>query len=218
MAYQIKSTVEDAELIEKRRAQIVAAATRLFASQGYFRTTIKDIAGLAGISQGGIYQYVSEKEDVLLLVLFDVLDTYAREVPVAIDGIADPLERCIAAVRTYCRVVDRRRKATVLAYRSTQSLSETRRALVQARELETNRIVSSIIEDCMRAGYIRPVNVDVLTYQLVMMAHTWALKYWYFKTQFTVETYLKHFIDIAFYGALTDEGSEKWQKLREEVL
>lgn len=218
MAYQIKSTVEDADLVGKRRAQIVTAATKLFAAQGYFRTTIKDIATLAGISQGGIYQYVSEKEDVLLLVLFDVLDTYARDVPVAIEGISDPLERCIAVVRTYCRVVDRRRKATVLAYRSTQSLSENRRILVQARELETNRIVAGVVEECIQAGYLRPVNVNVLTYQIVMMAHSWALKYWYFKTQFTVETYFKHFIDIIFYGALTDEGSVKWQKLRDDVL
>jgi AcrR family transcriptional regulator len=218
MAYQIKSTVEDTDLIEKRRAQIVTAATRLFAAHGYFRTTIKDIATAAGISQGGIYQYVSEKEDVLLLVLFDVLDTYARDVPVAIEGITDPLERCIAVVRTYCRVVDRRRKATVLAYRSTQSLSENRRTLVQARELETNKIVAGVVEECIAAGYLRPVNVNVLTYQIVMMAHAWALKYWTFKTQFTVETYFRHFIDIIFYGALTDEGSVKWQQLRDDLL
>ena len=74
MKLGVASIVEDPDLIMKRRRQIVAAATELFSSQGFYRTTIKEIANLAGISSGLIYQYVREKEDVLLLVLLEVVD------------------------------------------------------------------------------------------------------------------------------------------------
>lgn len=208
--YKVKSTVEDAELVERRRAQIVAAATRLFATNGFFRTTIKDIATAAGISQGLIYQYVTDKEDVLLLVLLDVLEGYSRELPLAMRPGMDPFERCLAAIHAYVKVVDKRRKATMLAYRSSQSLSENRRMLIQERETETNRMLADIIRDCITAGLIRPLDIDVLTYQIVMMAHGWALKYWYFKSRMSVDEYVERSLDVLFGGTLTPEGLARW--------
>lgn len=35
----------------------------------------------------------------------------------------------------------------------------------------------------MKAGLIRKLNVDVLTYRIVLVAHGWALKSWYFKSR-----------------------------------
>ena len=61
MNTSVASVVEDPALIEKRRNQIVTAATELFASQGFYKTTIKDIAKKAGISYGVVYLYVREK-------------------------------------------------------------------------------------------------------------------------------------------------------------
>ena len=51
------------------------------------------MAKKAGVSAGLIYQYVSDKEDVLLLVLLSVLDSYKQEIPAALEGLTDPLER-----------------------------------------------------------------------------------------------------------------------------
>src|SRR3974390_373094 len=200
MDYQVPSIVEDASLVEKRRRQIVDAATTLFSNFGFFRTTIKDIAKLAGISPGLVYQYVSDKEDVLLLVLLDVVDAYARELPPQIDAHTDPLDRCLAAISAYCRVVDARRAATVLAYRSTKSLSGERRILIQRREQETNQIIADVVTECIRYGYIRPVNVDIFTYHIVMNAHAWALKNWHFKSCLTIDEYIEQSIDILLCG------------------
>lgn len=209
----VTSLIEVPELVEKRRGQIVAAATELFSEQGFYRTTIKDIARLAGISSGLVYQYVREKEDVLLLVLLEVVDSYAREIPAAIAGIDDPLERLVTAVRAYCRVVDRHRAATVLAYRSTKSLSPKRRELIQQRETETNDIISSTLADCIERGIIRKANIDALTYQIVLTAHGWALKSWYFKSRLTLEDYIEANLDILLNGILTDAGQRHFSSL-----
>ncbi|MCB2115680.1 MAG: TetR/AcrR family transcriptional regulator [Rhodobacteraceae bacterium] len=207
----VTSHVEDPELVDRRRKQIVAAATKLFSEAGFYKTTIKDIAKLAGVSPGLVYLYVREKEDVLLLVLLQVVDAYAREIPSAIEGVTDPLERLIRAVDAYCRVVDRHRSATVLAYRSTKSLSPERRLLIQEREVATNSIISEALQGCMEEGLVRPVNVDVLTYQLVLVAHGWALKSWFFKSRLTLEEYIRSSIDIVLGGVLTEDGQVRWQ-------
>ena len=206
----VASIVEDPELIAKRRGQIVAAATELFAREGFYRTTIKDIAKRAGISSGLVYQYFREKEDILLLVLLEVVDGYSREIPKALEGVTDPLTRLLTSIDAYCRVVDRHRAATVLAYRSTKSLPPDRRELIQIRETETNQIIATGIAECMKLGLIRRVNVDVLVYQIVLAAHGWALKSWHFKSRLSLDEFIRETLDILLMGILTPVGEKKW--------
>ena len=49
-----------------------AAATELFASEGYGRVTTRELAKRVGISQTGLYIYFRTKEEILLAV-FDYL-------------------------------------------------------------------------------------------------------------------------------------------------
>lgn len=214
MLHSVESTIDDPVLVEKRRAQIVAAATTLFASQGFYKTTIKEIAKKAGVSAGLVYQYVREKEDVLLLVLLGVVEAYQREIPLATEGVDDPLDRLAATISAYCRVIDRHRAATVLAYRSTKSLPPENRALIQKAEIETNRLIAGPIKDCIKAGYLRKVDLDVATYHVVMAAHAWALKSWNLKTRMTVEQYIDANIDLMFSGMLTEAGQERYRAIR----
>ena len=55
-----------ASLAAARRAQIIEAATAVFAEKGYQRATVKEIAARAGLAPGTIYLYFASKRDVLL--------------------------------------------------------------------------------------------------------------------------------------------------------
>lgn len=57
------------QLIEARRQQILQAAIAVIAEQGFQRTTIKQIAGRAGIADGTIYNYFKNKEAILLAIV-----------------------------------------------------------------------------------------------------------------------------------------------------
>ncbi len=52
-----------------RRQQIVDAATRLFADQGFSRTTMADIVTASGLSNGAVYHYFPSKIDLVLAVV-----------------------------------------------------------------------------------------------------------------------------------------------------
>lgn len=203
---EVKSQVTDLDLVRQRRAQIVAGAVQLFSEKGYYRTTVQEVAQRVGVSAGLIYQYVQDKEDLLLLSILDVLDSYADEIPRALDGVSGPLERCQAAFVAYCRVVDTRRESTILAYRSTKSLPPERRKFIMNAEQETNRLIGVCIQDCIDAGLFRPVDIDLATYQLVMYAHAWALKHWHFVHRFDLETYISQGLDFFLRALLTDKG------------
>jgi AcrR family transcriptional regulator len=64
----IHATAKNADLIQKRRQQIVDGACQLFFEKGYHPTTIRDIARACGMSMGQLYHYISSKDDVLFLV------------------------------------------------------------------------------------------------------------------------------------------------------
>jgi AcrR family transcriptional regulator len=211
--HDVKSQVSDEALVAKRRGQIIAAAVELFSHQGFYRTTIQDVAKKAGVSAGLIYQYVSDKEDVLLLALLSVLESYKQEIPAALAGLSDPLERFVAAIRAYCRVVDQRREATVLAYRSTKSLPDERRQLIKDCEIETNGMIAACLADCIKAGLMRDVNVELVTYQLVTFAHSWALKHWRLKDLCDLEQYVAEGLDFFAQALLTPKGRRHWEKL-----
>jgi len=59
--------------ITARRNQILDAATQVFAEKGFHRATIKDIARVAGIADGTVYNYF-ENKTALMLGIFDRLN------------------------------------------------------------------------------------------------------------------------------------------------
>jgi AcrR family transcriptional regulator len=202
----VKSKVDDAALVSKRRSQVLGAAIELFGKRGYHATTVKEIAARAGVSTGLVYQYFGDKEDILFLALQTVLDTYKERIPAATEGIDDPLKRFRAAVHAYCRVIDANIDATVLAYRETKSVSRARREVIKRKELETNALIEACVRDCIRAGLFEKVDAALLTYQLVMMAHAWALKAWHFSGMMTVDQYVDRNLALLLHPLLTERG------------
>lgn len=206
MSTIVHSSIDDQELIAERRQQFVAAATALFGRNSYDSTTMKEISKQAGFSSGLIYSYVQTKEDMLFLVLQNLLDSYQREIPKSLESVSDPIERFCTAVRAYCQVVDAHSDATLLAYRATKALSSERKAEIKRMELETNSLVAECVRACIDAGYFRSVNVNLMAYQVVMVAHGWALKRWVLSQNMTLDEYVRETIDLFLHGAMTEAG------------
>lgn len=209
----VRSKVDDAALVARRRSQVLGAAIELFSKRGYHATTVKDIAGRAGVSTGLVYQYFGDKEDILFLALQTVLDTYKERIPRAIESTEDPLQRFRAAVHAYCRVIDANIAATVLVYRETKSLSRARRDVIKRKETETNALIEAQIRDCIRAGLFEKVDAELLTYQIVMIAHAWALKAWHFAGTMTVDQYVDRNLALLLHPLLTERGRREGLRL-----
>jgi AcrR family transcriptional regulator len=205
-AGDVQALVTDPRLVEERRGQIVRAAIKLFSEDGYYTTTIQQIAKQAGISTGLIYQYFRDKDDILFLSLKMVLDTYEHEIPTQLAGVEHPVERLCVSMWAYCHIVDGLREATVLAYRSTKSLRPDRRVLIKDAETRTNQLIENCLHACVEGGYMREVNEYLLSYQLVMFAHSWALKHWILRDHYSLESYIGEGIALLIDPFLTAKG------------
>jgi TetR/AcrR family transcriptional regulator, fatty acid metabolism regulator protein len=62
MRMAVRSTKEDT------KNRIIESAKKLFAEQGYQKTTVVDISKQAGLSEAALYEYFQGKEDLLLAI------------------------------------------------------------------------------------------------------------------------------------------------------
>lgn len=194
---------------EIRRQQIFTGALSCFEKKGYHETTLIDIAAVAGVSTGLIYQYFSDKKELLYQVILDILEAYNRDIPKAIQGITDPLERLQRAAIAYYKVVDKRVSASLLAYRETQSLNQEQRSTLKAKELQTNNFILECIRECESDGYIsEAVNPELATYWIVATAHAWGLKHWRLAKIMSFDDYVRDTLRVLLNGMLNECGAQ----------
>jgi AcrR family transcriptional regulator len=184
----ISSHVGNESLIERRYRELIAAATRLFQEKGFDRTTIDDIAERLNISVGAIYRYVRRKEDILLLTLARTLWRF-QEIGRA-SAHPDPVQRLRQLIREYYRVIADDVPSTLLAYRESYVLTGDARQLTKDMELETNRIFEATLRHGIDRGVFWRCRVDLVTYDIVMLGHMWALKRWHFGKTIGLERYI----------------------------
>jgi AcrR family transcriptional regulator len=58
-----------AQLVEARCTQLLEAAATVFAEKGFHRATTREIASVAGVSEGTIYNYFDSKEGLLIGIM-----------------------------------------------------------------------------------------------------------------------------------------------------
>src|SRR5215216_3947408 len=82
-----------------RREHILDAATRVFAAKGFNGATIRDVARQAGVADGTIYNYFTNKEALLFGILDRLNETERRPRDLRLPPDADRAEFTRAYVR-----------------------------------------------------------------------------------------------------------------------
>ncbi len=103
---------------DQRRAQLLAAATDIFVSNGYHATVMDDIAEHAGVSKPVLYQHFPGKLELYLALLETHTDELVRRVRTAIEETTDNRERVQNAVGAYFDFVDGDGEAFRLVFES----------------------------------------------------------------------------------------------------
>lgn len=148
--------VGDSELVTVRQEQIVRVAKKLFARQGFSKTTISEIAREAGFSTGLVYEYVRTKEDILFLMLERNFDKYRTGLTDALSEGENALENLMNGVHYYVREVDQDRDGVLVWYRETLHLSGDGKALMKAGERSIIGLLSDAIEVAQSQELIKP--------------------------------------------------------------
>ena len=156
-----QSTVRGAQA-QSTRAAVIAAASRLFAEQGYAATSIEEIAAAAGVSRATVFTSVGGKAKLLKTAL-DVAIVGDDE-PVALPD--RPRSRAIRAepdprryLALYAELVteiDGRLAGIHEAVRGAAGVDPSARALWESHLAQHRQGAANVISDLSRKGGIRP--------------------------------------------------------------
>lgn len=196
-----------------RTRQLLRAAAHLMARNGAHDVSMKAIADEAGVSVGLIYRYFGNKQDLVQAVIVGVLDDMARLISAAIDPEGDPVRRVAAAFAAYCTVVRDNREAVVLTYRESHTLDENGRQLIKDREVQTAEPFRAAVQAAQDDGLLREIDVDLFAFDMLIIAHSWALKHWHFAQRMDFESFVRKQTGLLLSGALRPECRDEYADL-----
>jgi AcrR family transcriptional regulator len=149
-------------LVEKRRAQIIASAVTVFAEHGYEATSMSDIARHAGLGQGTVYRYVSGKREMLDLVFdYSVEELMGATQPMLlaeqpITCPDDLLNRFDAALSALVEVFDNRPALRALIQAQVGAIDEELKLRALGVEQAVAQMASTLFEQARDARCLRP--------------------------------------------------------------
>nr|AFO69341.1 TetR family transcriptional regulator [Amycolatopsis orientalis subsp. vinearia] len=85
----------------ERRAQLLAAAQRVFAENGYHAAAMDEIAEVAGVSKPVLYQHFPGKLDLYIALLESHVDELVKRVQTALDSTTENRQRVPATVGAF---------------------------------------------------------------------------------------------------------------------
>ncbi len=175
---------------DKVRRKIIDAASILYAKKGFKATSIEEISEMAGVSLPVTYHYVKNKSEIMRMIMEDVLRIFQESLIKEITGIDDPEEQLAIATILYFRVVDQQREKALLIYQKSSSLDKSSKSRVMQLEVKVSEIFGKIIDEGIKKGIFREVDVDLMSYNIIFLAHMWVLKRWHFKNRLTIDKYI----------------------------
>jgi AcrR family transcriptional regulator len=192
---EVPTLVKNPELVFQRRRQIIDAAVRLFIRQGFHKTTTRQIARAAGVSTGGLYEYVRTKEDILYLVC----NAIHREMEL---GVSDALARAKAGtealagvMREYLLVCHRMSDHILFIYQETQSLPAHWRKIVLENDVHITGLFIQTLSRLAASGGMPaladPRRLELTAHTITVVGHMWAFRRWFLARHYTIEDYIR---------------------------
>ncbi|WP_127841387.1 TetR/AcrR family transcriptional regulator [Actinomyces wuliandei] len=158
-----------AEHRERTRSALFESLSELLRQRSFDRITLSDVAAHAGVGRTAVYNYFTDKEDLLLALMEYEAQRYAEELSRALAGTRDPIDRLRVYVRQQALIKRHYHFPTTGPLASAVSRSAASR--LRAHGTLLAQMLSSILSEAMAQGLIPqqdPAHVIPLIHATVM--------------------------------------------------
>ena len=157
--------------------KIFVATFRLANDVGFRAMSLRDLCRETGLSMGGLYGYIDNK-DQLAEMIEDVVRHTTFELPRMFGHIADPLLRLESLVRGTIYLSEILQPWFYFVYMDSRVLNHEQRGMAKASELSIQSLIASILDE------ISPKpqgDSTLLAAHIVSMFQEWYLKRWKYR-------------------------------------
>ncbi len=186
---------------------MLETARRLFWEKGYYATSMRDIGISYGCRPANIYNFFSDKEEILFEVLREEMEQIINPIKhLEEDDDTSPIEQLRFIIESHLKVtLSYRRSAKLLFDVALDSLSpDKRKKIIDLRDTY-DRIIRKVIRRGIDTGYLPEVDVKLAGFMIASMITR--TRIWFHpKKERSVSELADFIFDFAFNG-LRGEGT-----------
>lgn len=141
---------------DRKQQDVVDAAARLFAAQGYGATSMADLVEATGLTAGGLYHYIDGKEQLLIRICDELLEPLLAVVePIAADASLEPADQLRALVRAWVEHVEGHLDHMVVFQQERRVIeAEEQWRRIRRSRKRFERLVDEVLARCEHAGLL----------------------------------------------------------------
>jgi AcrR family transcriptional regulator len=159
---------------DRKRAQVVLEAARVFARSGYDQTSVPDLSEALGMASGALYHYFDSKEELLIAICDQLMDPLLTEAQELVARDRPPAERLRALLRLWvAHVIEHRDHMLVFQQeRHVIERGDQWRSVRESRK-RFERLLDRVLRDVHEEGLTRLTDDRLLLSALLgMVNHT----------------------------------------------
>lgn len=145
--------------IARRRERIKVAAAKLFAEKGYAATTTRQIAEMADVAEGTLYNYFEGKREILLTIASETALPVMEAIQDA--GLPTDQEGLVSLFERALSISEDRLPFTRVLINESWVDEAILRDHVGVRLKQTHRLLQAFIEHGIHSGTFRPIDSDL---------------------------------------------------------
>lgn len=169
------------------------ASARLFVTQGFERTSVRQIAKACSLTVGGLYRYVGSKDDILwMTTLFGdfAQENLLEKMRERVRGMRS-VEALKESISVYFHSVDELQDLYNFHNHVVGTSSKEFRDTIFAREMTKIGYFTHLVEEGIKSGDFVADDARLVAHNIVIAANAWANRRWYLRKSWTLDDYIR---------------------------
>src|SRR5947209_16417843 len=146
-----KAVPEMDSRFDRRLADVLAHASRIFWEKGYEGASMRDLSRASGMSLAGLYHYFESKEELLYLIQKHTFTIIVERLKERLESVSDPEERIRTFIHNHLEYSLANKEAMKVLVHEDDTLKNERGAEIAAIKREYYRICLDLLEELRRA-------------------------------------------------------------------
>lgn len=169
--------VKNEKIAVANLVRIIEATLAIANRKGFAAMRLRELAQRSGLSLGGLYAYISGKDELVALIQHHGQHHTERVLEARLVGIDDPRARLDEAILTHILLSETLRPWFVFLYMEARHLGPAERRQAVAMEQATEARFAAIIRAGQAAGVFRATDATLAAAMLKALLQDWYLKH-----------------------------------------
>lgn len=183
-----------------KKQRIMDAAIKLISEKGYHGATTALIAKEASVSQGIIFHYFGNKEELFFSLLKEKSDLFMEEFRKKVGNEQNALKKIEIAVITYVHLVRKEEKFFEILLKQTTGAGLDLEKINKYGMMEACRIIGEVVSEGIQLGVIREIDPEIVATCLFGMMDYTIMRWLLLGKSFSLEETSKQVVDIFLRG------------------